>query len=97
MDDYDEKRNFYRMTIDCQVHFKIAGENQQYLAQGKNLSSSGILMVTDKELHPGMELEVVVMPVVGSTQPLRVNTKVIRVSKADEGGYLIANSIVAYK
>jgi hypothetical protein len=90
---YAEKRNFPRMPIDCPARLRIADANDPDAAIVKNLSSSGLLMLFEKEIDPGTQLAVEIMPGKTITPPLSAKVSVLRSYPADEGNFNIACSI----
>ena len=80
--DHDEKRDFIRLGVDCQVAFKDAAGKQH---QGRciNISGGGALFMTDTPLTLGSELALSVRPDTPVIQPLDVIAKVVRVDRID--------------
>ena len=80
--EYDEKRDFIRLEIDCEFVFKKEGSDEDQLS-GKvaNLSGRGMMFITDIELEKDIILEVHIKPTNILTPPLHANVKVVRVVK----------------
>ncbi|MDJ0805203.1 MAG: PilZ domain-containing protein [Gammaproteobacteria bacterium] len=93
MHDFAEKRDFIRMPIDCPAQFRIAGSDSTQSAIVKNLSSNGMLMLFDREIDPGTQLTVEIMPGKNITPPLSAEMSVLRSYTADEGNFNIACAI----
>lgn len=66
---YDEKRSFYRMSVDCHVEFSIPGSSEKHTGEGKNLSANGVKFITDQKLSEGQELDVTIHPVIQTVTP----------------------------
>ena len=91
---YDEKRSFYRMSVDCHIEFSIAGSTEKHKGDGKNLSANGVKFITDQKLAEGQELDVIVHPVIQTVTPLKAKAKVVRViHDEDNDQYIIGLSM----
>lgn len=86
---YDEKRSFYRMSVDCHIDFSEVGSSEKFKGDGKNLSADGVKFITEHELTEGQELDVTVHPVIQTVIPLTAKAKVIRVIKDEDTGKFI--------
>lgn len=91
MRDYDEKRGYPRMEIECPASFAIVGEDDGG-AIVQNLSGGGVLMWVERALNPGDELTIEVKPIKDITPPMRASVRVLRCSPVDEssGGFAVA-------
>ena len=82
--DYNEKRNYPRMDIECPARFEVVGE-----ASGgaivKNLSGGGVLLWIEQALEPGTELKIEIKPVSDITPPMTAELKVLRCTPVEEG------------
>jgi hypothetical protein len=92
MNPYAEKRNFLRMAVDCPARFRIAGSDALSAAIVKNLSSSGMLILAEREIDPGTQLAVEIMPGKTITPPLSAEARVVRSHPTDTGDFNIACS-----
>lgn len=91
---YDEKRSFYRMSVDCHIEFSEQGSAVKYKGEGKNLSATGVKFITEHPLKEGQEIDVIVHPVIQTVTPLSAKAKVMRVFKDEESGkYIIGVSL----
>ncbi len=91
---YDEKRSFYRMSVDCLIEFSAAGSAEKFKGEGKNLSASGVKFITDHELKEGQELDVIVHPVIQTVTPLSAKATVMRVVQdEDNNKYIVGLSL----
>ena len=91
---YDEKRSFYRMSVDCQIEFSEPGSSEKFKGEGKNLSATGVKFITEHKLTEGQELDVIVHPVIQTVTPLTARAKVIRVIEDEENNkYIIGLSM----
>lgn len=95
MQDYSEKRDFYRMALDCEARFRIVGSDLVQGAIIKDLSAAGVQLRTTEEVLPGTMLNLAIQPVKAITPPLYAVVTVIRCSPAEDadGGYSVACGI----
>ena len=97
MQEYSEKRDFPRMSVDCAARYRVDGSPSVHTAIAKDLSGGGLLMWIDGPLDPGSQLEVEIQPGKDITPPLYLTVAVVRCDPrgADAGaGFAIACSIV---
>jgi hypothetical protein len=90
MNDFIEKRDFHRMVVDGSVRYRIEGESQVSSGTVKNLSNSGMLMASDKEISPGTRMTIAIVPGHAITPPLMAEVKVIRCDNSDSDKFNIA-------
>ena len=83
MTDYDEKRDFQRMAIDCVLNFSRSGQADKFDGSVVNLSSKGILFTTTSSFNVGEELEIVLTPSNSLTPPMHATAQVSRVNDND--------------
>ncbi|WP_260294354.1 PilZ domain-containing protein [Sedimenticola hydrogenitrophicus] len=96
MQDYAEKRDFYRMAVDCAARYRVAGEDAVQNATVKDLSAGGLQLRIGRELAAGATLNVEIQPGKAITPPLHAVVKVIRCTPVENGvvgGFLVACSI----
>lgn len=79
MTDFAEKRDFQRMSIDCQFSFCERGGQQIFDGHVINLSSKGILFTSDEEFSEGTLLEIVLTPSNSLTPSMEASVVVSRV------------------
>jgi hypothetical protein len=93
MNDFVEKRDFYRMAVDGDVRYRIEGESQVSTGSVKNLSNSGLLMISGRDITPGTRMTLAIMPGHAITPPLLAEAAVIRCDSVDNGSYNVACTI----
>ena len=81
--DYDEKRNFRRIEVECPGRYRREGESEFVAATVCNLSGGGIALRVERELPVDSLLEVQVVPEQPLMPPLHARVEVVR---ADGGG-----------
>lgn len=94
MQDYDEKRDYPRMEIDCPANFKIVG-GEGGGAIVKNLSGGGLLMLFDHDIASDSMLQIEIKPVNDITPPMVADVRVMRCTQAPdpEDGFSVACQI----
>ena len=83
--EYDEKRDFIRIDIDCDITFKkLASDDptaEPQTGQVSNLSGRGMMFISDVEVEKNILLEININPKNILTPSLHANVKVVRVIK----------------
>lgn len=87
--DYDEKRTFYRMTVDSPMTFRVNGDEQAHHGLAKDLSAIGILFVSEHDAPVGATVEVSMTTSNSLVPPLRARGEVLRVKPLDGRQYEI--------
>ena len=91
--DYSEKRNFFRMNLECNAEYTINGSGNQKSGKVSDLSGDGISIITDQSVNPGTEVRVSIQPENDVTPPLDVVMEVIRCEEQASDSYLLAGNI----
>jgi len=92
--DYSEKRDFFRMNMDCTVEYSINGSGDKHQGLMKNLSGDGLLFLVDHEMTPGTEVSISITPENTVTPPLEVVVEVLRCHAAEDEKYEVAGNII---
>ena len=95
MQDYNEKRNYPRMAIECPASFQVVdGEGGGAIV--KNLSGGGLLMWLDRQIEADSEMKIEIKPVNDITPPMVADVKVVRCTPAAdaEGRFSVACQIL---
>jgi hypothetical protein len=82
---YEEKRDFVRIPVECEVSLQDAASGRRFLANGKNLSASGVLLHTDELLQPGDRLEMHIEAHQALLSVLDASIEVLRVEALGDG------------
>jgi len=90
---YDEKRSFIRMKINTPVQVQLGGEH--FTARCKDLSGSGMLLQSDRELALGAQVEVHIDQEGENRLPFNASAQVVRVDAVNPSGYILGLSIKA--
>lgn len=94
---YDEKRDYYRMDVDCEITYKPADGNQVKTGRCTNLSGAGVSFIADQAFDLGLAMEVSVLPKTSLTPPMTAFVEVVRSINQGDGSYEIAASIKSIK
>ena len=92
--DYTEKRNFFRMNMDCKLEYTINGDATKKTGVVSNLSGDGISFISDQEVSAGTHVHVLITPDNTVTPPLDMTVEVIRCDEEAEAQYQVAAVIV---
>jgi hypothetical protein len=79
--EYDEKRDFIRLDVDCEIVFKATDSSEPETGRISNLSGRGMMFIADRELIKDSVVEVNIKPANILTPPLHANVKLVRVIK----------------
>ncbi|MCK4864022.1 MAG: PilZ domain-containing protein [Gammaproteobacteria bacterium] len=80
--EYDEKRDFIRIDIDCDITYKtLDSDEEELVGKVANLSGRGMMFISDDELEKNRVLEINIKPKNILTPALHANVKVVRVVK----------------
>jgi len=80
--EYDEKRDFIRIDIDCEIEYKKVDSSEDVLiGQVANLSGRGMMFISETELEKNSIYEVTIKPANILTPSLHANVKLVRVIK----------------
>jgi hypothetical protein len=79
--DYDEKRDFIRISVDCEIQFKAEGAQQMETGHLSNLSGRGMMFIAARQMPLETRLEVRIEADNNVTAPLHALVRVVRVVK----------------
>ena len=94
MQEYNEKRSYPRMAIECPASFEIIdGDGGGAIV--KNLSGGGLLMWMDRDVSADAEMTIEIKPVSDITPPMVAEVRVLRCTPAagEEGSFAVACQI----
>jgi hypothetical protein len=95
--EYDEKRDYIRMDVDCDITYKLADSDDLKTGRCTSLSGSGVSFVADSAFDVGLAMEVNVLPKNPLTPPMTAFIEVVRSTAQDDGGVVIAATIKSLK
>ena len=93
MQDFSEKRDFYRMAVNCDARYRNVTSDIVGKAVVKDLSAGGVQLLTEDEVELGSKLNVEVIPGKDITPPLHAVVEVTRCTPEEGGGFITACSI----
>ncbi len=91
--EHSEKRNFFRMNLDCSAEYVINGSAASKMGTVTNLSGDGISLIADESVDPGTEVRVQIKPENEVTPPLDIVMEVLRCEQQDIQSFLLAGNI----
>lgn len=97
MMEYDEKRNYIRMEVDCDITYKMADSNEHYHGRCTSISGAGVSFIADRPFDSGKAMEINVVPQNTVTPPMTAFIEVVRSTKRDNERYEIAATIKSIK
>ena len=59
---HDEKRNYIRMNVDCDIHYRAADSQQTKIGKCITLSGAGVSFVADTPFEAGSAMEISITP-----------------------------------
>lgn len=82
----EERRDFMRMLVNCEVRFGSSARGRSFSGQVKNLSARGLLFSTAQALEVGEQIELVINSPGGAVPPLEATADVVRIDDAEGDG-----------
>ncbi len=95
--EYDEKRNYIRMDVDCDIHYKIADSDVTKTGRCTSLSGAGLSFISDCTFNPGSAMEVSIVPKNNVTPPMTAFIEIVRCTEQEDKTYLLAATIKSIK
>lgn len=92
--DYSEKRDFKRMEVECPMTFRLQGEGNLYQGMARDLSASGLSILSAQEVAEGSLLEIHLQPEKSIVPPLQAVCEVMRLSSPAPGQFELGVRIV---
>ncbi|TPQ29561.1 PilZ domain-containing protein [Methylomonas sp. EFPC3] len=94
---HDEKRDYIRMDVDCDITYRLADSDQVSTGRCTTLSGAGVSFIAARPFDIGLALEVSILPKTPITPPMTAFIEVVRSVKQNDGNYEIAASIKSIK
>lgn len=95
--EYDEKRNYIRMEVDCDILYKLMDSNEEFKGVCTTISGSGVSFITDQNFEPGIAMEIKILPKSATTPPMNAFIEVVRSMQQEANKYEIAATIKSIK
>lgn len=97
MQDYDEKRDYIRMDVDCDISYKLADSGEFKTGRCTSLSGAGVSFIAESSCEIGSAMEINVLPQNSITPPMTAYIEIVRSIPHKDGSYEIAASIKSLK
>ena len=81
----DNRRDHHRMAIASPAEYRLASATAFIPCTVKNLSATGMLLITKENIKEGEQVEVHITPDNPITPPLKATLEAIRCDAGDEG------------
>lgn len=83
----DEKRDYMRMPVDCEMYYKLADSSGLKAGRCKNLSGAGMCFITDQAYDIGLAMEVRIPAKAAFASPMIAYIEIIRSARLKNGTY----------
>ncbi|QWF72068.1 PilZ domain-containing protein [Methylomonas paludis] len=93
---HDEKRDFARMEIQCELKYRLADSPEQHIGRCKTLSAAGISFNADHFVESGLAMEVSIRQCLTAPE-LTAFIEVVRCVKQPSDDFVIAAVIRSIK
>ncbi len=90
---YQEKRNFVRVSVDCDVRLRSDAGIKEFTARAKDLSAGGVLFYTDQDLSQGDRFSLHMEAHHALLSVFDADIEVVRIEALGEGGYAVGSTI----
>lgn len=98
MSEYDEKRDYGRMDVDCGITYRLADSDIIQHARCTSISGAGLSFIAEQAVELGKAMEIRLFPGRSMTPPLVAFIETVRSSRqAVDGQYEIAAAIKGIK
>ncbi len=95
--EYNEKRDYIRMDVDCEITYKLADSDTVYTGNCTSLSGAGVSFISESSYDIGLAMEIKVLPKNSVTPPMTAFIEVVRCIPQENGSFEIAASIKSLK
>ena len=89
MTDFTEKRDYLRIQVNCDLHFKQKYSEKIHIGHCTSLSSGGVSFISKQKLFIGEKLEASVHPQNQMTPTIIGLIEVVRVDEEESGDFQI--------
>mgnify|MGYP001300167052 CR=1 FL=1 len=94
---HDERRDYIRMDVNCDVTYKLADSSEIKAGRCTTLSGAGVSFIADEAFEPGLAMEISIIPKTSITPPMTAYIEVVRSTKIDDNQFEIAGAIKSIK
>lgn len=86
--DYSEKRDYYRMNVQCELQFRPHSSSEYLYGNCLNLSTGGIAFSADEFIATGSEVEIWITPEEAVVPPLHATVEVLRSTEINQQHFI---------
>lgn len=79
MTDFTEKRDYFRIRVDCDIHCKRKDSDEIHVGRCTTLSGGGVSFITTQELFIGEKVEITIHPQHNITPSMTGMIEIVRV------------------
>lgn len=95
--EYDEKRDYIRMDIDCDLTYRLADSEEVHHGRCTSISGAGVSFIATTNYEAGKAMEIRVLPARSVTPPMVAFIEVVRSSRLPDDTFEIAAAIKSIK
>jgi hypothetical protein len=95
--EYDEKRDYIRMDIACDITYRLADSETVYQGRCTSISGAGVSFIGEQPIAAGKAMEITVLPAKSITPPMIAFIEVVRSTRQADGRFEIAAAIKSIK
>ncbi|NOT83470.1 MAG: PilZ domain-containing protein [Methylococcaceae bacterium] len=95
--EYDEKRNYDRMDVDCELTYRLADSDVVQQGCCTSISGAGMSFIAAHSIELGKALEIRILPGKSISPPLVAFIETVRCIRQADGHFEIAAAIKGIK
>ncbi|KAF3981254.1 MAG: PilZ domain-containing protein [Methylococcales symbiont of Hymedesmia sp. n. MRB-2018] len=95
--EYDEKRDYIRRNVNCEVTYKMADSVDIKTGRCTSLSGAGVSFITERSYDAGLAMEIKVLLKNSVTPSMTAFIEVVRSISQEDGSFEVAASIKSLK
>ncbi|MDD4914753.1 MAG: PilZ domain-containing protein [Methylococcales bacterium] len=97
MQTHDEKRDYMRMHIDCEMTYRLADSQLLKTGHCQTISAAGLSFIADEAFDTGLAMEVRILSKAALIPPMTAFVEVVRNTRQADGNFEIAAVIRSIK
>ena len=95
--EYDEKRDYVRTNVNCDITYKLADSTTEKTGNCTSLCGAGVSFIADSAYGIGLAMEIKVLPKNSDSASMTAYIEVLRSVHLDDDSFEIAGSIKSLK
>ena len=95
--EYDEKRDYLRMNVECDLTYILPDSNEEHSGVCTSISGSGVCFIADQYFDAGIAMEIKILPKNALTPPMNAFIEVVRSTEQKANKFEIAATIKSLK